>query len=182
MNIATDRGLIIHAAQGDQDAFDELIRRHQSAVFNTALRLLGNRSDAEDAAQESFIRAFHAFNTFDTAYPLLPWLRRITTNVCLNRIKGDKPSLSLDDVLSPPMEPSPGPETQTVNRERDAQIRSAILSLRPLYRAVIELRHFQDLSYAEIAETLDRPLSDVKSDLFRARKLLAETLINLKRK
>ncbi len=131
MNIATDRGLTMLAAQGDQDAFGELVRSYQSAVFNVAYRMLGNRRDAEDAAQEAFIRAYRAFDTFDTERPMLPWLKRITINLCLNRIKQNRPFLSLEDGLPPPKEPSPGPETQTSNRERDAQIRTAILSLPP---------------------------------------------------
>ncbi|NOY97705.1 MAG: sigma-70 family RNA polymerase sigma factor [Chloroflexi bacterium] len=180
MILANDRGLTLLAARGDQDAFGELVRRHQSAVFNVAYRMLGNRRDAEDAAQETFIRAYRSFSTYDTGRPLRPWLKRIAVNVCLNHIGRSRPLLSLDDGLPPPPEPSPGPEAQTVNRERDARIRDEILSLPPRYRAVIELRHFQELSYAEIAEALDRPLSDVKSDLFRARKMLAQKLKDLK--
>jgi RNA polymerase sigma-70 factor (ECF subfamily) len=176
MNIANDRSLTKLAAQGDQDAFGELVQLHQSAVFNVAYRMLGNRQDAEDAAQEAFVRAYNAFDTFDVERPLRPWLKRIVTNLCINRIKATRPTLSLENGLPPPKEPKPGPEAQTATRERDAQIRAAILSLPPRYRATVELRHFQDLSYEEIAETLSKPLSTVKSDLFRARKMLAEKL------
>jgi RNA polymerase sigma-70 factor (ECF subfamily) len=176
MNIANDRSLIKLAAQGDQDAFGELVQLHQSAVFNVAYRMLGNRQDAEDAAQEAFVRAYNAFDRFDVKRPLRPWLKRIVTNLCINRIKATRPELSLENGLPPPKEPKLGPEAQAANRERDAQIRAAILSLPPRYRATIELRHFQDLSYDEIAETLSKPLNTVKSDLFRARKMLAEKL------
>ena len=176
MNIANDRSLIELAAQGDQDAFGKLVQRHQSAIFNVAYRMLGNRQDAEDAAQEAFVRAYNAFDSFDVERPLRPWLKRITTNLCINRIKATRAVLSLENGLPPPKEPGAGPEKQTVNRERDVKIRDAILSLPARYRAAIELRHFQDLSYDEIAETLDKPLSTVKSDLFRARKMLAEKL------
>jgi len=176
MNIVEDRRLTQLAAQGDQDAFGELVQLHQSAIFNVAYRMLGNRQDAEDAAQEAFVRAYKAFDRFDTDRPLRPWLKTIVTNLCINRINANRPTLSLENGLPPPKEPKPGPETQTANRERDTQIRDAILSLPPRYRAAIELRHFQDLSYKEIADTLDKPLSTVKSDLFRARKMLAEKL------
>ena len=176
MNIANDRSLTKLAAQGDQNAFGELVQLHQSAVFNVAYRILGNQQDAEDAAQEAFVRAYNAFKSFDTHRPIRPWLKKIVTNLCLNRIKAHRPTLSLENGLPPPKEPKPGPEAQTAKRERDAQVRAAILSLPPRYRAAIELRHFQDLSYEEIAETLEKPLSTVKSDLFRARKMLAERL------
>ena len=176
MNIAKDRVLTKLAAQGDQDAFSELVQLHQSAVFNVAYRMLGNQRDAEDITQEAFIRAYKAFHTFNTDRPMRPWIKRIVTNLCLNQIKSHRPTLSLENGLPPPKEPKPGPETETANRQQEGDIRNAILSLSPHYRAVIELRPFQCLSYDEIAKTLNKPLSTVKSDLFRARKILAEKL------
>jgi RNA polymerase sigma-70 factor (ECF subfamily) len=180
MNNTTDRSLIILAAQGDRESFGELIRRHQSAMFNVAYRMLGNRHDAEDATQEAFLRAYAAFETFDTGRPLLPWLKRIIINLCLNRLQQERPTSYLEDLLLSPAEPRPGPEKQVVIHERDVQVRLAILSLPPRYRVVIELRHFQSLKYKEISEILDHPLSDVKSDLYRARRMLAEKLKDLK--
>lgn len=173
MSSPPERGLALRAAAGDQDAFAEIVRAHQRAVFNVACRLLGNLRDAEDAAQETFLRAWQFFDTFDADRPLAPWLKQIAVNVCLNRLRDVPAASSLDDDLPPPKDPHPGPEAQTANRLRDERIRRAILSLPPRYRAVIELRHFQELRYEEIAQALNRPLSDVKSDLFRARKVLA---------
>ena len=179
MSSTDDSGLILLAAQGDRNAFSEIVRRHQQAVFNTAYRVLGNIHDAEDATQETFIRAYQFFDKFDSDRPLVPWLKRIAVNVCLNRLETIKPASSLDDELVPAPDPSPGPEALTVNRARDERIRNELSQLPPRYRIVIELRHFQELSYEEIAAELKRPLSDVKSDLFRARKLLAERLKDL---
>ena len=181
MNIANDRRLIILMAKGDQDAFGELTRRHQYVVFNIAYRMLGNRRDAEDAAQEAFIRTYCAMDTFDTARPFSPWLKRIAINICLNRLTKDRPSHTLDDNLPSLQESGPGPEAQTENHERNLQIRKAVLSLSPNFRAVIELQHFQGLSYEEISETLDRPISSVKSDLFRARRILGQKLKDLEK-
>jgi RNA polymerase sigma-70 factor (ECF subfamily) len=180
MNNKTDRSLILLAAQGDREVFGELVRRHQSAIFNVAYRMLGNRHDAEDAAQEAFLRAYAAFETFDTGRPLLPWLKRITINLCLNRLQKERPTSSLEDLQLSPTEPRPGPEKQMVVHERVEQVRTGILSLPPRYRAVIELRHFQNLKYKEISDVLNRPLSDIKSDLYRARRMLAEQLKDLK--
>ena len=174
-----ERDIVLRVRQGDRDAFAEIVRRHQQAVFNTAYRLLGNVHDSEDAAQETFIRAFQFFDKFDAGRPLAPWLKRIAVNVCINRIEAVKSASSLDDESAPAPDPNPDPEALTVNRARDERIRTELSQLPPRYRIVIELRHFQELSYEEIAAELKRPLSDVKSALFRARKLLAERLKDL---
>ena len=180
MSSAPERGLALRAAQGDQIAFAEIVQAHQQAVFNVAYRVLGNVRDAEDAAQEAFLRAYRFLDSFDVERPLGPWLKRITLNVCLNRLGARKNVASLDDDLPPPPDPNPGPEAQTSARQQAQRIRREILRLPPRYRAVIELRHFQEMRYEEIARTLDRPLSDVKSDLFRARRILAERLKDLR--
>ena len=180
MSSTDDRGLALRVLQGDREAFGEIVHRHQQAVFNAAYHIAGDVHDAEDATQETFIRAYRFFGKFDPDRPLGPWLKRIAVNVCLNRLDRRKPASLLDEDLAPASDPNPGPEAQSVYRDRDQRIRSELVRLPPRYRAVIELRHFQDLSYDEIARELKRPLSDIKSDLFRARKLLAERLKDLK--
>jgi RNA polymerase sigma-70 factor (ECF subfamily) len=174
-----ERSLAKRVLQGDRDAFGEIVHLHQQAVFNAAYHVLGNVHDAEDAAQEAFIRAYRFFDRFDLDRPLAPWLKRIVVNVCMNRLEGQIFSSALDDGTAPLPDPDPGPELQTVVRARDEMIRNELKRLPPRYRIVIELRHFQDLSYEEIAKELKRPLADVKSDLFRARKLLAIRLKGL---
>lgn len=180
--LSDDQSLLQAAGGGDTAAFGQLVGRYQRAVFNVAYRLVGNRPDAEDLAQESFLRAFRAMDRFDLSRPVGPWLKRITTNVCLNwlemkRLRPESQEADLDgDGLDQWDSHSPSPEQHLLHNEQAGLIRLAILQLPPSYRAVIELRHFQELSYEEIAETLQRPLSSVKSDLFRARKLLAEKL------
>jgi RNA polymerase sigma-70 factor, ECF subfamily len=176
MSSTDEHRLAMRASQGDRDAFAEIVHRHQQAMFNAAYRVLGNVHDAEDATQEAFIRAYQFFGRFDPDRPLAPWLLRIVINVCLNRVEGQKYASALDDESSPAPDPKPDPEMQTVIRDRDAAIRYELSRLPPRYRLVIELRHFQELSYEEIAAEMKRPLSDIKSDLFRARKLLAERL------
>jgi len=177
---ATDRELAERIQSGNQSAFAELIQLHQRAVFNVAYRFLGNTHDAEDAAQEAFLRAWKFFARFDKEKPLAPWLKRITVNVCLNRIESTRPLLPLAEGGLEPAETSPGPEALAAHKDSERRIRSELATLPSRYRAVIELRHYQELSYEEIAETLNRPLSDVKSDLFRARKILAERLKDLR--
>jgi len=169
-----ERDLAQRAARGDPEAFGELVRCHQASVYNVAYRMLGERRDAEDAAQEAFMRAYRAIRALDPERPPGPWLRKIAANVCLNRLERREP-VPLENEAELPA-PDAGPESRVVERERSRRVRAALSSLPPRYRAAIELRHFQGLSYAEMAEALDRPMSDVKSDLFRARKMLAARL------
>jgi RNA polymerase sigma-70 factor (ECF subfamily) len=171
-----ENNLAQRAAQGDREAFGELIRQHQTGVYNVAYRITCNRQEAEDVSQEAFLRAFRSIRTLDPARPPGPWLRRIAVNVCLDRLEKRQP-LPLEETIASSADP--GPESQTLERERSLKVRNALASLPPRYRIAIELRHFQDLSYTEMAETLDRPLSDIKSDLFRARRLLARYLKEL---
>ena len=189
MSVAEDRDLVLCAQRGDIEAFGELVRRYQSAVFNVAYRMVGNRSDAEDAAQETFLKAFRAIERFDVERPLAPWLKRITTNHCLNWLQSARAKTTsvVTDMHYPGQEAEtmdryaqskPLPEQTIIRQETADRVRDAILELPPRYRAVIELRHFQNLSYDEMAETLNRSLSNVKSDLYRARKRLAEILNN----
>jgi RNA polymerase sigma-70 factor (ECF subfamily) len=164
------------ATRGDHEPFAELIRSHQQAVFNVAWRMLGNAQDAEDAAQETFLRAYRFWHTFDSSRPPGPWLKRIAVNVCLGRLGQAIPDQPIDDEQVQPPDPHPGPEAQAEQRGLQEHVRTELLRLPPRFRAVIELRHYQELSYEEIAAALNRPLSDVKSDLFRARKLLSARL------
>jgi RNA polymerase sigma-70 factor (ECF subfamily) len=179
--------LLAQARKGVEAAFGELVGEHQMAVFNVAYRVLGNRQAAEDAAQEAFLRAFRALDGFDGQRPFAPWVKRICVNVCLNWLEaeGIRPQISATDMeqaeaasatVEQWADSRPTPEQAVLQMETVQQLRAAILQLPPHFRLVIELRHFQDLSYAEIAATLERPLSTIKSDLFRARKLLAEAM------
>ena len=169
-----ERDLAQRAVQGDREAFGGLVQCHQAGVYNVAYRMLGECKEAEDAVQETFLRAYRAIHTLDPQRPPGPWLKKIAVNVCLNWLERRGTLTLVDETSLSGLDP--GPESQILQREQNRQIRLALLSLPPRYRAAIELRHFQELSYAEMAETLNRPLSDIKSDLFRARKLLAEKL------
>ncbi|MGZ9222001.1 MAG: RNA polymerase sigma factor [Anaerolineales bacterium] len=176
MNVPSDRDLIQRARRGGDigQAFGELVTRYQTSVFNVCYRILHERADAEDMAQESFVRAHERLNTFDEERPFGPWIRRVAANMCLNHLSSQKFTTGLDEERD--AAESEGPEVIQEAREQSEQIRSALASLPPHYRLAIELRHYQEMSYEEIAAELKLPLSDVKSHLFRARKLLAEKL------
>ena len=174
MTAPTDRDLIVRARRGDGDAFSELVTRYQANVFNVCYRILHERGSAEDLAQETFMRAYDRLEQFDLEREFGPWVRRVAANLCLNHLESQKVTAPLDEDRD--ADESQRPEKQVEVRERSEQIRAALASLPPHYRVVVELRHYQEMSYDEIAAELKIPLSDVKSHLFRARKLLAEKL------
>lgn len=169
--------LIREAKTGNRQQFGELVSRHQPRVYNLAWRMLGENRDAEDATQETFLRAFRAFPAFDDERPLVPWLMKIAVNVCLNMLGSRREGDIFDEELA--LGKGHGGrvvEGKVQAGERRERIEREILRLAPRYRAVIELRHFQEMSYQDMASALKRPLSDIKSDLFRARRILADRL------
>lgn len=178
MSDLPDRLLLHHAQQGNTAAFGELVRRYQNAVFSVCYRLRGNRQEAEDMSQQTFIRAYERLHTFEAERPFLPWIRRVATNVCLNAMERRQPEPVDVETLEPglPAPPTVDPAQKVAEQQRVERLYAAVLALPPAYRAVIELRHFQELSYEEVSELLNLPLNTIKSHLFRARKLLAEAL------
>lgn len=187
---ADERALITRALSGDDDASATLVRIHQATVYSIAYRMVGQRETAQDLAQETFLRAFKALRTFDLNRPFGPWLYRIATNLSINWIKKARlPTVSLDGpqpVSRDDAEPMAIPDTLTepatrfAEAEVQAQLRAAILSLPPDYRAVVELRHFQEMTYDEMSQALNVPVGTVKTRLFRARRLLRERLSGLR--
>lgn len=174
MTAPPDRDLIVRAMRGDGGAFGELVTRHQTSVFNVCYRILHERGEAEDLAQETFMRAYNRLDQFDLEREFGPWVRRVAANLCLNHLESQKVNAPFDEDRD--ADESQQPEKQVEVKERSEQIRGALASLPAHYRVVVELRHYQEMSYDEIASELNIPLSDVKSHLFRARKLLAEKL------
>jgi RNA polymerase sigma-70 factor (ECF subfamily) len=174
----SDEDLVLRTRRGDSDAYGELVRRYQASVFNVCYRLAGERREAEDWAQEAFIRAYERLETFDSRLPFGPWIRRVAANWCLNRLARHRPpAVALDEERDRADPQAVDPAALSEQAERAAALRAALAALPPHYRVIIELRHFQELSYAEIAAALGLPLSDVKSHLFRARQLLARRFL-----
>jgi RNA polymerase sigma-70 factor (ECF subfamily) len=178
MKSPPDGVLLDRCRSGDLEAFGELVQRYQQTVFNVCFRMLGERREAEDLAQESFLRAYRKLDTFDVDRPFGPWIRRVAANVCLNHLEKRRiTQVPLDEERNRITGSTLlDPEMKRIEAESQNRIRQAIIVLPPKYRAVIELRHFQSMSYEEISRTLNIPISDVKSHLFRGRRRLAENL------
>jgi RNA polymerase sigma-70 factor, ECF subfamily len=167
------------ALEGDQDAFAELVYTYQDSVYNLCYRMLYERVEAEDAAQEAFLRAFLNLQRYDPARSFKTWLLTIASNYCIDRIRRRRMQwLSLDDSL-PNMtlrEDEPEPEDVTISNEQSAAMQKLLHKLPPDYRAAVVLRYWYDYSYVEIADILDTTESAIKSRLFRARQMLADSM------
>lgn len=173
---------IARARQGDAEAFVCLIEHYQQAVYNLCYRMLGGEADAEDAAQETFLRAYRNLARYDPRRPFATWLLSIAAHHCIDRLRRQRFSfLSLDDDSDPdstPLQiPDPAqedPQRIAEQREQTLQVQRLLLCLSPLDRAIVILRYWHELAEAEIALTLGLSVSAVKSRLHRARRHLAQ--------
>ncbi|MCG8353664.1 MAG: RNA polymerase sigma factor [Chloroflexales bacterium] len=165
----SEADLIHRARQGDEAAWETLVQVHQEPVFRLAYLLLGDADDADDAAQETFIRAFRALASFDGKRPLRPWLLRITTNLAHNRRRSVRRYLAaLQRALSLAPEPvEPFCDHSAIQWEAQA-LWQAVQRLGCTDQEIIYLRYFLDLSEAETARTLEIAPGTVKSRLSRA--------------
>ncbi|MDX2161903.1 MAG: sigma-70 family RNA polymerase sigma factor [bacterium] len=167
------------ALAGDQDAFAELVYTYQDAVYNLCYRLLSERGEAEDAAQEAFLRAYLNLNRYDTSRSFKTWLLTIASNHCIDRLRRRRIHwLSIDEPL-PSLslrEDEPEPEDVTILREQSKAMQKLLGELPPDYRAAVVLRYWYDYSYVEIADILDTTESAIKSRLFRARQMLGDKM------
>jgi len=166
--------LIVEAClAGDRKAFELLVARYEKKFFNAAYRVLGDTEDAMDATQSAFVKAYEKLHTFDTSCRFFPWMYRILINESLNIVNQRKRFDELDERI-----PVRGkdPEEKYGDRELARHLQSAIRELKPDYRVIIALRHYQGFSYQEIGEVLRIPDKTVKSRLFSARRQLREIL------
>jgi RNA polymerase sigma-70 factor, ECF subfamily len=178
----TEQSLIQRAQQGDHDAFAALVDGHQRYVYNLALRVVKDENEALDLTQETFVRAWTALPNFRGQSRFRTWLYRITTNLCYNRLPNLRRSLSDlgDDVLEEIPETSlDNPVHKIESGETRAHLYKAIDELGANYKLLITLRYQNELSYDEIASTLNLPLGTVKTGIFRARELLRKSLAHL---
>ncbi len=173
-----DGDLVQQTLRGNREAFGKLVERYQKPVFNVALRMLRDDADAEDVAQAAFIRAYQKLDTFDRAQKFYSWMYRIVVNEALNLIKQRdrferfKEGTGEEVADAADQEKEAGAEQEV----RDQQVQEGLMELRVDHRAVIVLKHFEGLSYAEISEILEIPEKTVKSRLFTARTVLRNVL------
>lgn len=173
MDGAREADLVRRSLEGDAEAYGELVQTHQRVLYNVALRMTGNREDAQDVTQIAFIKAYQKLASFDRSRKFFSWVYRILWNETLNLMQRRPRHEPLD-------EETPGgqssPERESEEREESVLIHEAIQELPADYRQVILLRHFAQLSYQEMSRVIELPEKTVKSRLFTARRLLGTIL------
>lgn len=171
--------LIERARRGDLGAYDELVRAHQEAAFRAAYFITHDAADAQDAAQEAFIRAFDALGRFDARRPFRPWLLRIATNAALNRLKASRRRQAMAErygTRAVEARDTSTIEAKVLRRERGRRVWNVIGQLKPDDQRLLFLRYFLDLSEAELAQTFDVAAGTIKSRLHRALAKLREVI------
>src|SRR3954470_10595815 len=180
---AEDVRLMALTASGDTAAFEELVQRHQGLVVGTIARMLGSNSDVEDLAQQVFLRVWRSAGRYVARARFTTWLLKITRNLVFNELRRTKrrahvPMQSDPEADEMPLadEATSPPDATALEKELQTAIDQAIAQLPETQRMAVILRRYEELSYEEIAETLDQSVSAVKSLLFRARTELRESL------
>ena len=179
-----EQTLVQRAAEGDSAAFETLVERYQQQVYNLALRMVSSHADAQDLAQEAFIRAWRALPSFHRTAQFSTWLYRLTSNICIDFLRAQKRrkvvSLTMlqddEDKQWELPDGDPLPEQRMIDREEREALGRAFRALDPDYRQVLTLRIVNGCSYQEIGEILNLPEGTVKSRLSRARDQLRKKM------
>jgi RNA polymerase sigma-70 factor (ECF subfamily) len=181
-----DFDLVQRAVEGDQKSFAELMGRYRDAIYFMLLKMVNNKSDAEDLTIEAFGKAFKNIHQYSPNYAFSTWLFKIASNNCIDFLRKKRTNMiSIDGGILDDKEndqpihlkdETPDPEEGLIKQQKAILMRTVVKKLKPRYRTLIELRYFKEFSYEEIADELDLPLGTVKAQLFRARELLFNTL------
>jgi RNA polymerase sigma-70 factor (ECF subfamily) len=174
MPTRSDQDLARASAAGDRPAFGELVDTYQKNIYNLALRMTGNPEDAMDVTQSAFLKAYQNLSRFDPERKFFSWIYRIAVNEALTLI-GKRRSTPLD---SEPLARENSPERDTEGHETAEIVQAALGRLKPDYRTVIILRHFDGLSYREMSDIVGVAEKTVKSRLFTARRELRALLVD----
>ena len=177
--VETETIWVQQARDGDAAAFSRLVEAYQKPVYNLAYRLLGNSVEAEDAAQEAFIRAYTRLDTYDPSRKFSSWMLSIASHYCIDMLRRRRGNVMSVDELPPmvdlSMPKAMQPEQVVIQGQVADEIQQLLDTLAPSYRTPVILRYWYDMSYKEIAETMGVTESTIKTRLHRARAQLAES-------
>ncbi len=179
-----DFRLVQLAINGDQKAYAELMERYRDAIYFMLLKMVNNKSDAEDLTIEAFGKAFKNIKQYTPNFAFSTWLFKIATNNCIdfirkkkaNHVSIDHSSEEMDNPTTNIQAAVSDPEESMIKSQKVKLLRTVVSKLKPRYRNLVELRYFKEYSYEEIAQELNLPIGTVKAQLFRARELLYNIL------
>jgi len=176
-----DYDLVQAALDGDETAFARLLARYKDAIYFMLLKMVNNRSDAEDLTLEAFGKAFKNLHQYSPSFAFSTWLFKIASNNCIDFLRKKKGNLvPIEGSQDTPENESPvklkskdpNPEERLIRKQKAILMRKVVRKLKPRYQTLVEYRYFKELSYEEIASELNLPLGTVKAQLFRAREML----------
>lgn len=181
-----DYSLVLLAIEGDQQAYAKLMNRYRNSVYHAMFKMVNNRDDADDLTIEAFGKAFNKLPSYAPNYAFSTWLFKIAINNCIDHIRKKRlVTYSMDDTITSDSsrefshnirDYEPDPEHKMIHDQKISHVRHLVQALSSKYRAMIELRYYDELSYEEIATELNLPLGTVKAQLFRAKELLYNQL------
>ncbi len=178
--MTSDQQLVARVCAGEREVFAQLIERYKARIFHTTLRMLRNREEAEEAAQDTFVRAYRGLPKFREDASFSTWIYKICYNVCLSYLERKKPpraDLAEAEFFSLPEEDTP--DRLFESREFQHLLEKAMSALSPKQSSALALYHTQHLGYQEIAEIMDEPINSVKTHLFRGRAKLREKILQM---
>ncbi len=171
-----EEAIVARVLAGETEAFAELIDRYKVAVHNLCARMLNDPTEAEDAAQEVFLRAYNQLATYQSGRRFSTWILSIASHYCIDLLRRRRPTVDIENIAFWKQSDQPEPEETALLGETRDEVRELLAKLPEKYRGVTVLRYWQDLSYDEIAEATNLSVGTVKTRLFRARELLAKEL------
>jgi len=182
MSVYTDYELVQACLAGNRDMFEELVKRYKNLVYSVILRMVNDHEEANDLAQDVFIKIYKNLDKYYPEFKFSTWVMRIATNHVIDyRRKKKQETVPIEDVeFSLSTEESP--EVAYIRREQKEELKKIVGDLPDMYKIPIVLYHEQGLSYQEISEIINEPLSKVKNRIFRGRRMLKESLMNFERK
>ena len=174
-----ERAVTVRAQQGDSEAFESLVRRYEETAFRVAYLIVRDEAEAQDVAQEAFLRAYRSLGRFDTDRPFRPWLLRIVTNLAINSRRSIRRREAMDERQERDFElrtPPVAPEVAAEAVEQARRVWQAVGDLSLQEQAVLHLRYFLEASEEETAAAIGRPVGTVKSRLHRALRRLQQVI------
>jgi RNA polymerase sigma-70 factor (ECF subfamily) len=178
----SDEALVDLILKGEKTAFGVLIKRYEKQIYSLAYRLTNNKDDAQDFAQEAFLKIYNNLDKYDKGRPFFPWMYKVASNVCYSELRQSKPQANevpLEKVIEfSPLIPdkSTHPEEYSQTREVQRLVKQAVAELPEKYRVPLVLKYLEDMSYKEISEIMEIPVSTIETRLYRGRALLQKRL------